>query len=150
MYEQAHCHDNSCQLPVTHSCGLMSHPNSFCGGMFSLTQNLMQICCSVCSVILNVTATQCSFQWHLPTPPTSTVKSSLFTHAPSRPPSLAARLHRCRTNRSRYINSGWTFSGQPLYSFCEVFSSVVHLLFILCFFLPFSLHPQKLLKYVSR
>ena len=27
----------SCQSPVAHSCGLLNHPNSFCGGMFKLT-----------------------------------------------------------------------------------------------------------------
>ena len=26
----------SCQLPVSHSCSLLNHPNSFCGGMFRL------------------------------------------------------------------------------------------------------------------
>ena len=53
-------------------------------------------------------------QYLLP-PLTSTVKLSLFTHAHSSPPSLAARLHRCHTNHSRYINNGWTFSGQTCY-----------------------------------
>ena len=78
----------------------------------SLTQILMQICCS----------TQSFWMWrphsaHTPsivstTPLTSTVKSSLFTHTHSSPLSLAARLHRCCTNHSCYINNGWTFSGQ--------------------------------------
>ena len=48
----------------------------------------------------------------LPPPRTSTVKSSLFTHAHSRPFSLAARFHRCYANHSCYINNGWTFSIQ--------------------------------------
>ena len=48
----------------------------------------------------------------LPPPRTSTVKSSLFTHAHSRPLSLAARFHRCYANHSCYINNGWTFSIQ--------------------------------------
>ena len=26
----------SCQSPIAHSCGLLNHPNSFCGGMFKL------------------------------------------------------------------------------------------------------------------
>ena len=47
-------------------------------------------------------------QWHLPTPLTSTVKSSLFTHAHSSPLSLAARLQQCHANHSGYINNGWT------------------------------------------
>ena len=54
-------------------------------------------------------------QWHLPPPLTSTVKSSLFTHAHSSPLSLAARLHQCHANHSRYINNGCTFSAQTLY-----------------------------------
>ena len=54
-------------------------------------------------------------QWHLPPPLTSIVKSLLFTHAHSSPLSLAARLHWCCANRSRYINNGWTFSRQTLY-----------------------------------
>ena len=48
-------------------------------------------------------------QWCLLPPLSSTVKSSLFTHARSSPLSLAARLHRCHTNRSHYTNNGWTF-----------------------------------------
>ena len=51
-------------------------------------------------------------QQHLPPPPTSTVKSSVFTHVPSSPLSLTARLHRSHTNHSHYSNNGWTFSGQ--------------------------------------
>ena len=39
-------------------------------------------------------------QRHLPTPLTSTVKSSLFTHAHSSPLSLAVRLHPCHANHS--------------------------------------------------
>ena len=51
---------------------------------------------------------------HLSVP--STVKSSLFTHAHCSPPCLAARLHRCCPNHSRYINNGWTFSRQTSYA----------------------------------
>ena len=47
---------------------------------------------------------------------TSTMKSSLFTHAHSSPLSLAARLHWCRANCSSCINNGWTFSRQTLYT----------------------------------
>ena len=46
----------SCQSPVAHSCSILNHLNSFCGGMFKLNENLMQIHCSTCSVILNVMA----------------------------------------------------------------------------------------------
>ena len=82
----------------------------------------MQIYCSTCSVIFNVTATQytCSLKCLLP-PLTSTVKSSLFTHAHSSPLSLAARLHQCCTNCSHYINNGQTFSRQT--SYCVQYTS---------------------------
>ena len=53
-------------------------------------------------------------QWCLWPPLTSTVKW-LSTHAHSTSLSLAARLHRCRTNHSGYINNGWTFSRQTSY-----------------------------------
>ena len=49
-------------------------------------------------------------QWHLLFQLTSTVKSSLFTHAHSSPLSLSGRLHPCCTSRSCYISNGWTFS----------------------------------------
>ena len=84
----------------------------------SLTQNVMQNCCSTCSVILNAMATQYTSmltQRSLPLPPTSTVKSSLFTHVHPSPLSLAARLRQFHANRSHCINNGWTFSRQTLY-----------------------------------
>ena len=62
----------SCQSPVAHSCRFLNHPNSFHGGMFiCLMRNLMQICCSTQSIILNVTATQytCSLNDVYPRPP---------------------------------------------------------------------------------
>ena len=59
-------------------------------------------------------------QRRLLTPLTSTVKLSLFTHAHSSPLSLAARLHQCCSNHSRYINNSWTFSRQTsLYIVCS-------------------------------
>ena len=54
-------------------------------------------------------------QWCLLPPLTSMVKSSLFTHAHSSPPSLAARLHWCHANCSHYISNGWTFFRQTSY-----------------------------------
>ena len=54
-------------------------------------------------------------QWCLPPLLTTTMKSSLFTHAYSSPLSLVARLHLCVAYCSHYVNSGWTFSGQILY-----------------------------------
>ena len=85
----------------------------------NLTQNLMRIRCSTQSVILNAIATQytCALNgiYHSTPPLTSTVKSSLFMHVHSSPLSLAARLHRCHTNRSCYINNSWTAFWQTLY-----------------------------------
>ena len=52
----------------------------------------------------------------LPPPLTSSVKSSLFTHTHPSPLSLAARPHQCHVNCSHYINNGWSFSEQSLYS----------------------------------
>ena len=65
---------------------------------------------------------QMLIQQHLPPSLTSTVKSSLFTHAHSSPLSLAARSHRCRANCSPNINHGWTFSRQALYHQHRLFS----------------------------
>ena len=47
--------------------------------------------------------------------PTSTVKSSLFTHVYSSPLCLATRIHCCKANCFHYINNGWTFSRQTSY-----------------------------------
>ena len=104
----------SCQSPVAHSCGLLNHLNSFCGGMFkhkaifdadSLLYSLSHFECEGHTVHMLT-------QWHLPPPRTSTVKSSLFMHTHPSPLSLATRLHWCCANPSGYINSGWTFSRQ--------------------------------------
>ena len=59
LHERAHCFNEAAshQLPRA-ACDLLNHLNSFHRGMLSLTQNLMQICYSTCSVILNATATQ--------------------------------------------------------------------------------------------
>ena len=108
----------SCQSPVAHSCGLLNHPNSFCRGMLKLNAKF-----DADSLLYSLSHFECDdhtvhmlTQWHLPPPLTSTVKSSLFTHAHSSPLSLAARLHWCHANYSHYINNGWTFSRQTLYT----------------------------------
>ena len=59
-HEQAHCRDEAAnhQLPIAVASwiiGIVSVED--CS---SLMQNWMQICCYTCSVILNVTATQCT------------------------------------------------------------------------------------------
>ena len=102
----------------------------------SLMQNFMQICCSVLSVILNVMSTQYTQQYPL-TPVTSRVKSSLFTHVHSSSLSLAARLHQCHTNHSRYINNGWTFLDRPcMYSdVCVFVHTSIHIYTDICMYI---------------
>ena len=102
------------QLP--NICGLPNHLNSFHRGM--LTQKL-NTKFDADSLFYSLSHFECYSQTvhvltqqHLLPPLTSTVKSSLFTHVHSTPLSLAARLHRYRRILSRYINNGWTFSGQ--------------------------------------
>ena len=58
MHEQAHCCDEAAnhQLPVAVAFHIIKIVST--GECSSLTQNLMQICCSTCSIILNATATQ--------------------------------------------------------------------------------------------
>ena len=103
---------------VAYSWGLLSLTNSFHGGIFKLhtkfdgdllLYSLSHFECDSHTIHMLT-------QWCLLPPLTSTVKSSLFTHVHSSSLFLAARLHWCCTNHSHYINSGWTFSGQKLYS----------------------------------
>ena len=90
----------SCQSPVAHSCGLLNHLNSFCGGMFKLNAKFEA---DVLLYLLSHfecdghTGHMLTLQG-LPPPLTSVGKLSLFTHAHSSLLSLAARLYRCRTN----------------------------------------------------
>ena len=108
----------SCQSPVAHSCSLLNHPNSFHGGTFKLKAKF-----DGDSLLYSLSHFECDghavhmlTQRYLLPPLTSTVKSSLFTHIQSSPLFLAARLHRCHTNHSYYINNGWTFFlDRPLY-----------------------------------
>ena len=101
----------SCQSPVARSCGLLNHPNSFRRGMFKINSKfdadllLYLLCHFECNGHTIHMLTQC----HPSSPLTSTVKSSLFTHAHSSPLCLAARLHWCGANHSHYINNGWNF-----------------------------------------
>ena len=108
MHEWVCCRDEAAnhQLPIAVAFGIIWIVSV--DEYSSLMQNLMQICCSARSVILNVTATQyiCSFNGVYHPPLTSTVKLSLFMHAHSRPLSLAARLHRWCANRSGCVNNG--------------------------------------------
>ena len=109
----------SCQSPVAHSYGLLNHPNSVCGAMFKLNAKF-----NADSLLYLLSHFECDshtvhmfIQQCLLPPLTSTVKSSLFTHAHSSPLSRAARLHQCHTNHSCCINNGWTFSRQASYMF---------------------------------
>ena len=53
----------SCQSPVAHSCGLLNHPNSFCGGMFKLITKFDEDSL-LSSVILNMMTTQYTCSLH--------------------------------------------------------------------------------------
>ena len=111
MHEQAHYGDEAAnhQLPIA--------------AAFWITQIVSaEECLSLMQNLIALLAQSFWMQWphsthaHSMAPLTSTVKSSLLTHVNSCPLSLAARLHQCHTNHSSYINYGWTFSGQTLYS----------------------------------
>ena len=82
----------SCQSPVAHSCGLLNHLNSFHRGMFKFNTKF-----DADFLLYFLSYFECNShtvhmltQWHLLPLLTSTVKSSLFTHAHSSPLSLAA------------------------------------------------------------
>ena len=101
------------QPPAAHSCSLWNHLNSFHGGMFEPNAKYDED-----SLIYSLSRFECRshrvnmfIQQHLPPLLTSTVILSLFTHACLSPLSLAARLHQCEANHSRYINNGWIFFG---------------------------------------
>ena len=108
------------KLPIT-SCpqlwGLLTHPNSFCGGLFKLNAQF-----NADSLLYLLGDFECDghtvhmlTQWHLLPSLTSTMTSSLLRNVHSSPLSLAASLHSCRTNHSRYVNNGWTFTRQTSY-----------------------------------
>ena len=82
----------------------------------SLMHNLIQIHCSTQSFWMWRPHSTHAHSTVSTAPLTSTAKLSLFIHVHSSPHSLAARLHRCCTNCSRYINNGWTFCGQTSYN----------------------------------
>ena len=106
-----------CPHRIIHE-SFLNHRNSFHRGLVKLNAKLE------CRSIVLLAHFECDghtvhmlTQQSLLPPLTSAVKPSLFTHAHSTPLSLAARLYQCHANCSRYINNGWTFSGQTLYSF---------------------------------
>ena len=71
-----------CQSLVAHSCGLLNHLNSFCRGMFKLNAKFdADLLLSLFSHFECYGRTVHRLtQWHLPSPLTSTVMSSLFKH----------------------------------------------------------------------
>ena len=112
MHEQAHCCDEAAnhQLPIAEASWIIQIVSmEECS---SLTQNLVQICCSAHSVILNAMATlyTCSLNSMYSPPMISTVKLSLFMHVHPWPLFLVSRFHQCCANHSHYINNDWTFS----------------------------------------
>ena len=129
-------HVGMMKLPIT-SCSQLwpsESSNSSRGGMFRLNAKfdadlllylLSHFECNSYTVHMLT-------QWRLSPPLTSTVKSSLFTHAHSSPLSLAARLLQCHTNHPCYINNGWTFTRQILY-----FGNKFFIIHVICkYFLP--------------
>ena len=114
MHEQAHCHDEAANHQLPTAAG-------FWITQIVSTRNVQAKCKIWCRFFALVSCFECDSytvhmltQWHLLLPLTSTVKSSLFTHARSSPLSLAARLHWCHTNHSCVNNDG-TFSRQTSY-----------------------------------
>ena len=103
MHEWVCCHDEGANHQLPRAAALWIIWIVSAEECSSLAQNLMQIHshfeCNGHTV--HMLTQQC-----LPPPLTSTVKLSLLTHAHSSPLSLAARLHRCRTNRSLCVNNG--------------------------------------------
>ena len=117
----------SCQPLAAHSCHLLNHPKTFCRGMFKLNAKFYAN-----SLLYSLSHFECDSHTvhmlthrHLPPPLTSTVKLSLFMHVHSSPLSLTARLHRCCTNHSQYVNNGWTFSGQTSYIYTMKYYSAI-------------------------
>ena len=131
MHEWVFCHDEAAnhQLPIAAAYWIIQiFSMEECS---SLTQNLTD------SLLYSLSHFECDShtvhmltQWHLLPSLTSTLKSSLLTHAHSNLLSLAARLHQCHANYFCCINHGWTFSRQTLYIGIRV------------------LYNQNLLKYV--
>ena len=109
IHEQVHCCDEAAsQSLVAHSYSLLNHLNSFCRGMFKLKAKFDADSLLHSLSYFEATQYTCSLN-SIFCPQTSTVKSSLFTHAHSSPLSLASRLHQCCPNYSHYVNNGWIF-----------------------------------------
>ena len=112
----------SCQSPVTHSCGLLSHPNGFQRGMFKLNAKF-----DVDSLLYLLSHFECDShtvhmltQWHVPAhrPVQWSHHCSHMSISVPSPSPLTAMLHRCHTT-CYYINNGWTFSGQAFHIYIK-------------------------------
>ena len=111
MHEQVCCRAEAAnpQLPVAAAFWITP---VFCGGMFKPNAKFDadSLLCSLSHFECDGRTVHMPTQRCLPSPLASTVKSSSFTHMHPSPLSLAGRSHWCRTNHSRRINNGWTFS----------------------------------------
>ena len=109
MHTQARC----CDKAVNHQLPRAAAFWIICLGPMeessSLTQNLMQICCSTCSAILNVTATQYTCLFNSIYCSHGLVQWSHHCLHTSIPAHSSWWLHQCCANLSHYINNGWTY-----------------------------------------
>ena len=103
----------SLQSPVAHSCSLLNHLYSFYRGVFKLNAKFNRFVTLLCNFECGSHLVHVLTQRPLPSPLTSTVKSSLFTPVHSSPLSLAARLHRCHTYHSHDMTMAGLFLGRP-------------------------------------
>ena len=140
----------SCKSPVAPSSGLLNHPNSFCEGIFELNvrfdadlllYSLSHFECHSCTVYMLP-------QRHLLPPLTSTVKSSLFTHAHSSPLSWAAKLHQCCANHSHYINNGCTFPDKKIFQNKVIPNTLLK--FVLLFSMKKRNYKDRVSKHLKR
>ena len=122
------------KLPITvaHSCGLLTHLNISCRGMFKLNTKF-----DADSLLYLLSHFECHShtvhmltQWHLLPSFTSTVKLSLFMHADSSPCSLATKLYQWGANCSHCINNGWTFSRHTSYSYLKYNIHLIQIMYI--------------------
>ena len=114
MHELAHCHDAPASHQLAVAVVFWTIWIVAVEACSSLMQNSMQIHRSTQSFWTQWPHSTHTHSMASTAPTDSTVKSSSFTHTHSSPFSLAARLHWCRVNHSRYINNGWTFSRETV------------------------------------
>ena len=111
MHEWACCHDEASNHQLYIAAAFWISQIVSAEECSSLTQNLMQIHCSTCSVILNVMATQYICSLNSVYSPHWLV---YWSHHCSCMHIPVHSLYWCHTNHSCYINSSWTFSKHTL------------------------------------